>query len=192
MPAFCAAAQTTVPGGTATGMSSIVRCISSSFFSSAICLPVRYRLSGTRHGRVFRPAACGGAGKRKLGDTPKPPPGAAAPGPRFHLLPTMQRPSRIGGYPPNPRQGQLPLDPAFICSLPCNVLRGLGIPPNPRQGRLLLDPAFICSLPCNVLRGLGDTPKPPPGAAAPGLPFIQSPPYSILRGCGTHIPCETV
>src|SRR5579883_2736928 len=36
IPACFAAAQTSVPGGTATGISSIVRCISSSCFSSAI------------------------------------------------------------------------------------------------------------------------------------------------------------
>src|SRR3989442_8144759 len=39
--AMCfAAAQTSVPGGTATGMSSIVRCTNSSFFSSGIVFTV--------------------------------------------------------------------------------------------------------------------------------------------------------
>src|SRR6266516_5457564 len=36
IPACCAAAQTSVPAGTATGMSSMVRCTNSSFFTSGI------------------------------------------------------------------------------------------------------------------------------------------------------------
>src|SRR5204862_3410934 len=46
MPTCCAAAHTSVPGGTATGMPSIVRCTSPSFFSSAILFYFLHLVSG--------------------------------------------------------------------------------------------------------------------------------------------------